>query len=796
MIAKRIPRDKATSDFARLGRYVVDARGQIDPSTWSRTADYILDTAQGGAKVGGVRVSNCGSDDPAFATVEILATQARNTRSKSDKSYHLVVSFPAGERPPLAVLNQIEDSLVAAIGFADHQRISAVHTDTDHLHIHVAINKVHPQTLRNIEPYFDHRRLMETCERLEVIHGLQRTNHGLRLNGQALDDEPTHDQQRDYDQYRSPAHDARVKSALRQSYHSALAEEPEAESLDLVRDLSCLDVVHEARSTGVLLPDSPHADLDQDQAASPDVLRRIRDGDRGHAGQASRGMNSVRAEGRAGDLEAHDGRESLQGWIKRQVGDALTRAGSWADLHGVLAQHGLRITPRGAGLVIGTMDGREHVKASQIDRALSLDALKVRLGPYQPPASNVVDIAAAKHYRQTPRHNHADTASLFVAFQRARNQALQDRAAERVRLAREQDASRAQLQSYYARKRAAIKLGAAGLRSTRQSHHERTGLKSARPSVLPPPPLPSNAKARYSALAAERAADLRSQQQRAAAQRAELAQRNPLPVWQAWLAQRAADGDAAALAVLRSRERKKADFVGAWIKALDATTARQLVFEELKPRVDKSGTVVYRVADGGLVKDTAHGIRVQTSTDPAAFLGLVLAAEKYAGQALIVDGSAGFRRQVASLAGAKGLQVQFMDPELETIRMKSSEGRTATDASPRAVVTPTVDAVDQFIAARNEQRRTIASIAAHRRWAPVDAGAASYQGRRRLPDGSEVVLITRGAELLVMPVTSAQAAKASAWRLGATIHTDSRGRFTSQQPSPGKTTKRTKGNIQ
>ena len=181
MIAKRITSKAATSRIARLVRYVVAAEGGIDPRSWTRTADYMLasGTSSRGEKVGGVRVTNCNTDDPAAATTLIEATQAVNTRSRTDKTYHLVFSFPPGEEPPLEVLHKIEDELVAAIGFSDHQRISAVHIDTDHLHVHVAINKVHPKGFQNIEPYFDKKKLMEACERLEIEHGLQRTNHGL-----------------------------------------------------------------------------------------------------------------------------------------------------------------------------------------------------------------------------------------------------------------------------------------------------------------------------------------------------------------------------------------------------------------------------------------------------------------------------------------------------------------------------------------------------------------------------------------------------------------------------------------
>jgi Relaxase/Mobilisation nuclease domain len=155
MIAKRIVREKGASDFERLGAYVLNARGGVDPASWSRLGAYVLDEAHQGEKVAWARVTNCQSDDAGWAVKEILATQARNTRSRGDKSYHLVVSFPQGERPTREQLADIEDRLCAALGFAEHQRVSAVHQNTDNWHMHVAISKVHPRTFRGAGPGAD-----------------------------------------------------------------------------------------------------------------------------------------------------------------------------------------------------------------------------------------------------------------------------------------------------------------------------------------------------------------------------------------------------------------------------------------------------------------------------------------------------------------------------------------------------------------------------------------------------------------------------------------------------------------
>jgi hypothetical protein len=180
MIAKRIVRERRASNFRRLGRYILDGAAEEEQAVMAHMADYILGAEK--SRVANVRFSNCVSTDAELALKEILATQAMNKRAKGDRTYHLVISFPPGERPTLAQLEDIEHALVEGIGLGDHQRLSATHLDTGHLHLHVAINKIHPESFRCIEPYYDKRRLMQACVELEAKHGLMRTAHGAFAN--------------------------------------------------------------------------------------------------------------------------------------------------------------------------------------------------------------------------------------------------------------------------------------------------------------------------------------------------------------------------------------------------------------------------------------------------------------------------------------------------------------------------------------------------------------------------------------------------------------------------------------
>src|SRR5690349_16517083 len=110
-------------------------------------------------RVGEVRIVNCEAQTLGAAVAEMLATQHLNTRARGDRTYHLIVSFQAGEQPTLEQLRTIEERICQALGLAEHQRVSVVHHDTDNLHMHVAINKIHPGTHRMHEPYLAYRTL-------------------------------------------------------------------------------------------------------------------------------------------------------------------------------------------------------------------------------------------------------------------------------------------------------------------------------------------------------------------------------------------------------------------------------------------------------------------------------------------------------------------------------------------------------------------------------------------------------------------------------------------------------------
>lgn len=64
--------------------------------------------------------------------------------------------------------------------------------------------------------------------------------------------------------------------------------------------------------------------------------------------------------------------------VRAVAGDDLKKAQSWEELDRRLERHGLRIEAKGAGMIV--TDGRQHVKASSVDREASRGKLERRFG--------------------------------------------------------------------------------------------------------------------------------------------------------------------------------------------------------------------------------------------------------------------------------------------------------------------------------------------------------------------------------------------------------------------------------
>ena len=159
MIIKHIPmRSVKKSDFAGVVQYLTDKQGKFE-------------------RVGISTTTNCTADTMDAVISEVLAVQHLNTRATGDKTNHLLVSFRPGENPDVEILKAIEDRICSGLGYDENQRVSVVHHDTDNLHLHIAINKIHPGKFTLHETYNAYRMFAKLSNTLEKEYGLEPDNH-------------------------------------------------------------------------------------------------------------------------------------------------------------------------------------------------------------------------------------------------------------------------------------------------------------------------------------------------------------------------------------------------------------------------------------------------------------------------------------------------------------------------------------------------------------------------------------------------------------------------------------------
>lgn len=579
MIAHRITRTSGKDSFGRLGCYVLDLKSPADPKAFERLAAYVVDRGgrPNGERVIGARITNCEfGDDLEDAIREIEGVQARNQRTRMDKSYHLVVSFPEGERPNAEQLQDIEDHLVASIGFEEHQRISAVHDDTDNLHIHVAINKIHPGTYRAFEPHFDKRKLMAACRELELKHGLTLDNHGL-------------------------------------------------------------------------------AD-DRESPRRPD-----------HAAK----------------MEVHGGRQSLAAWIETQARDqvveAATTAASWSAFHDRLHDLGLALKPRGAGFVIGSLDGAAHVKASSVHRSLSLRMLTDRLGDYQRPSTGQARPEPGQCYDAGPVQGQRKSGALYRRFQTEREVTIAGREKALADLSRAHGAYAHQLADHY--------------RVERRRIRQTAGIS------------PSLRKRLLDQLTVDHIKARAERRELARSQRAEVRQAYPVQNWAGFLGQEAARGGEQALALLRGGSRPRSGPGADALTSADRGEGGHVIYQPLLSSVGKNGDVVYELKDGGRVTDRASEVRTDRLTPASAFLALSLAADRYGDQPLAITGSDAFKVALVDVAVARGVKVTFSDPAMERARRDGAAlGGKESEAANGASRAPDRDIAAEVLKSRILER--------------------------------------------------------------------------------------------
>lgn len=372
MIVKKVANPKKSSSKAvRIDRLTAYVRA---PERDSTTEKCIYEGARGFI-----------SDTAHGQTAEMVALAEDAPRSK-DPVGHYILSWRGGETPTPAQVEGAVDIMLDEFGLQSHQAIYGLHADTDNIHLHVVVNRVHPDTLQvvKINRGFDIEACHRAGARIEVAQGWTvEANKRYRVSaaGELERNHPA-----STDRRRAPSQqqlDAEIRTGEPSAARSAI--ERAAPILKTVETWAQLHaafgdagMVYRRKGSGAVVT------IDGDVTIK--------------ASRLARGASMAALQKRLGPyvdpiaaVPAPERQPAAPAPTPPAIADPaaalplIEAARSWSDLHARLATAGLSYNRKGSGATVTA--GETTVKASAVSRRISLSALERRLGPWTPARS-------------------------------------------------------------------------------------------------------------------------------------------------------------------------------------------------------------------------------------------------------------------------------------------------------------------------------------------------------------------------------------------------------------------------
>jgi len=319
------------------------------------------------------------------------------------------------------------------------------------------------------------------------------------------------------------------------------------------------------------------------------------------------------------------------------------------------------IKPKGAGLVIATVDGTVGIKASSLNRKLSFKSLTDRFGTYKPSQSP----GKLLERYQPGSHKLPGINPLYAEFQRLKEKSREERTQALNDLRSKYNEYRIELRDWYRQRRNSVKVNTnLDKKSKRTIYHE---------------------------LSRDMKIDFAELKQRERQQNKAIREQSRTQTWDQYLASRAEEGDTEALRILRKRKTYRQEIAQTLLTIDSFEEAMDVIKTQFKPTVLRNGKVIYRAQDGGVVSDEATAIAVPEVTEASTLLALSLADERFNGKPVVVEGSTEFKLLVAKLSAIKGLSLRFADPVLEKDRQRHvrvKELKQERSTHPTTLTTP------------------------------------------------------------------------------------------------------------
>ena len=152
MLAKIAPR---SNDFNALAKYLVSGK----PGTHPRQE-----------RVAWVFGHNLPTDDPLLAAHYMAAMAAASPRTRN-AAYHLMIAWHERELPSADLMQTVARETLELAGLGQHQALVMGHGDKPHRHLHMLINRVHPDTGHAWKTSHDFARFDRIMRQLADAHG-------------------------------------------------------------------------------------------------------------------------------------------------------------------------------------------------------------------------------------------------------------------------------------------------------------------------------------------------------------------------------------------------------------------------------------------------------------------------------------------------------------------------------------------------------------------------------------------------------------------------------------------------
>jgi hypothetical protein len=106
------------------------------------------------------------STDANEAALVMTHTAARNGRVEKPV-YHVSINWHPEDEPTPEQMEATADRLLLDLGLSEHQVLMVAHRDTEHRHVHLMVNRVHPETTRAWRNDYDRFRIRESLGPIE-----------------------------------------------------------------------------------------------------------------------------------------------------------------------------------------------------------------------------------------------------------------------------------------------------------------------------------------------------------------------------------------------------------------------------------------------------------------------------------------------------------------------------------------------------------------------------------------------------------------------------------------------------